>query len=502
MVRTPPKRTASRSPDNGRPYKRFATSSPEEGEVNDDEDTSVPHASRPVSPPRPIQKFETKVKFPFKKKNGVEASASLPPKPEVKEKVTPAVIYERSEEDERRIREKEQQRKQWSSQQDLSRRIPYSNKSGSIDHWEPPRDYASRDKERSRLPGSGWQYDQHVPSRHRPSNTTSDRDLYPSRSRGRSSPSPSHSTPSSTSTRRGKHRLPSHRDPSPVGNYTPPRRDYGVDRIRDKQRERDDAWDRDRDHERRFEGDHGRRDDRHYLARDDRGYHADHDDRYWRPGGSPRPDYGRRDDYDYRDSYEAARKRGMDSYRPTSPGPSARTISTSAYPPRSPSPEHTTDGPRTPPPPSEPPPPPPPLASPKDETLPTSHASVSIPLPIRRPGAPLDLHSPAPLDLPPVNESVVKREQERKGSEGEVREVREIKKRMPVRRSRKEEYEAYGRSFGGCGMQSDYNVTTKLGEGTFGSVNVFHPLKFCLSHFLFTEKCTKPYTLPVSELSH
>jgi serine/threonine-protein kinase BUR1 len=67
----------------------------------------------------------------------------------------------------------------------------------------------------------------------------------------------------------------------------------------------------------------------------------------------------------------------------------------------------------------------------------------------------------------------VKREQERKDSEGEVKEVPEVKKRMPVRRSRKEEYEAYGRSFEGCGMQQDYDVTTKLGEGTFGSVYVF-----------------------------
>ncbi|KIK92698.1 hypothetical protein PAXRUDRAFT_146724 [Paxillus rubicundulus Ve08.2h10] len=31
--------------------------------------------------------------------------------------------------------------------------------------------------------------------------------------------------------------------------------------------------------------------------------------------------------------------------------------------------------------------------------------------------------------------------------------------------------EAYGRTFEGCGMQRDYNVTTKLGEGTFGEVH-------------------------------
>ena len=52
----------------------------------------------------------------------------------------------------------------------------------------------------------------------------------------------------------------------------------------------------------------------------------------------------------------------------------------------------------------------------------------------------------------------------------ELRELLEVKKRPLMRRSRKEEYEAYGRSFEGCGMQGDYDVTTKLGEGTFGRV--------------------------------
>jgi serine/threonine-protein kinase BUR1 len=461
MLRTPPKRTASHSPDNARPYKRIATSSPEEGEVNDD-DTPVAHAllrtpPRPVSPPRPPQKFETKVKYPFKKKNGVEPNAQLPPKPGPKEKESYGVIYERSEEDEWRIREKEQQRKQWSSHSELSRRA-HNTKPNSVDHWEPSLDYASRDKERSRLPGSGWQYDQHTASRNKRGTATSDWDSYPARSRGRSSPSPSRSiTPSSTPTRRGKHRLPSHRDRSPVCNFSPPQRDYGVDRIRDKQREKEDAWDRDRDFDRHYDGDYARR---YHSTRDDRG-NGDYDERYWRPGGSPsRQDYGNRDDY-------GARRRGMDSYRPASPGPSARTISTSAYPPHSPSPQRTLDGPRTPPPPSEPPPPPPPLISPKDETLPTSHPPISISLPMQRPGAPMDVHSPTPLLLPPAKESVLQ-EHERKESKGEVKELREVKKRVPVRRSRKEEYQIYGRPFEGCGMQSDYDVMTKLGEGTFG----------------------------------
>lgn len=76
----------------------------------------------------------------------------------------------------------------------------------------------------------------------------------------------------------------------------------------------------------------------------------------------------------------------------------------------------------------------------------------------------MHVHSPTPMPLPPATTSVIQRDQER----GEVKEVR---KREPVRRSRKEEFEAYGRSFEGCGMQGDYDVTTKLGEGTFGSVS-------------------------------
>ncbi|KAF7975517.1 hypothetical protein HWV62_9329 [Athelia sp. TMB] len=49
--------------------------------------------------------------------------------------------------------------------------------------------------------------------------------------------------------------------------------------------------------------------------------------------------------------------------------------------------------------------------------------------------------------------------------------VKETRKREPVRRTREEEYQAYGRWFEGCGRQGDYDVTTKLGEGTFGEVH-------------------------------
>jgi len=39
-----------------------------------------------------------------------------------------------------------------------------------------------------------------------------------------------------------------------------------------------------------------------------------------------------------------------------------------------------------------------------------------------------------------------------------------------VKRTAKAEVQAYGHQFAGCGQQSDYETTTKLGEGTFGLV--------------------------------
>ncbi|PFH50529.1 hypothetical protein AMATHDRAFT_144903 [Amanita thiersii Skay4041] len=94
---------------------------------------------------------------------------------------------------------------------------------------------------------------------------------------------------------------------------------------------------------------------------------------------------------------------------------------------------------------------------------------------MQRPGAPKDIHSPpsilpdAPLKQSEPFNSVVDKNKERK--ESEPPKVRPVRTREIVRRSRKEEMEAYGRTFIGCGKQSDYEVTTKLGEGTFGEVH-------------------------------
>jgi hypothetical protein len=42
--------------------------------------------------------------------------------------------------------------------------------------------------------------------------------------------------------------------------------------------------------------------------------------------------------------------------------------------------------------------------------------------------------------------------------------------RQPLRRTREDEYKAYGRTFIGSGQHDDYDAMTKLGEGTFGHV--------------------------------
>ena len=100
----------------------------------------------------------------------------------------------------------------------------------------------------------------------------------------------------------------------------------------------------------------------------------------------------------------------------------------------------------------------------KDDTLPAAHAVVSFAL--KRPNAPRDDHSPSPLPLPPAREEDIQRAREKRavvggadgtGQAGALAMTTGRKKREPVQRSRKEEMEAYGRAFEGCGKQSDYD---------------------------------------------
>ncbi|KAH9887224.1 kinase-like domain-containing protein [Cubamyces lactineus] len=75
MLSSLPKRPASTTPDRDRPAKRQATSSPEEGELEDATPPPAPVARSPSpvkAPPKPV----AKVPFPFKKKANVQENGS------------------------------------------------------------------------------------------------------------------------------------------------------------------------------------------------------------------------------------------------------------------------------------------------------------------------------------------------------------------------------------------------------------------------------------------
>ena len=448
MVTSPAKRPASASPDALRLPKRPATSSPEEGELDD----PSPPLSLPSSLPAKPQpaSAKPKVPFPFKKKGEPPVNGS-------------AGGAELSESDGRFPRDADARRRPG--------RGP-GRPSMVADHWEPPSRY---------YPPQRWDA---YPQR----DYRDERDR--ARDRGRSPlPPPSYSprsrSPSgSPSGPREKHRLPAHR---------PPNRDVSPSplRVRDRDRERE-ARDRDRHGDR--EDRERDRDRRYREENDDRHYHPDDSNRYDRRDYPPRRVDDRRGgrhegDYDYDRPFrydDRNRGRRMDSYRPsppryapvsplphspsqTQPPPSTQAASSPPAilpPPHSPSSQPTESAQiaGTPPPPAQSPPPAPPPDErifTKNDMLPESHAHVAIPM--KRPGAPKDIHSPPSIlhhEPPPADKD---RERER----GELK-VRPVRTRAVVRRSRKSEMEAYGRTFRGCGVQSEYSVTTKLGEGTFG----------------------------------
>ncbi|KAG5638003.1 hypothetical protein H0H81_002271 [Sphagnurus paluster] len=415
------KRHASRSPSGSREAKRLA-STPEEGEVDDAFSPSrsslaTPSISLPAKPV--IATTKPKLAFPFKPKTGPSNSRSS--SVHIEKKDGP-VVYERSAEDQERFagRQPEPRNKPAYSRQ-------YRNNSrdrgGSSKHYAPQQDSYSDHRPRS-------------PS---------------SRSHSSGSPQNIHE----------RHRLPRG---SPLD-----------DRV----------WgDRDRDRggrDRRYEDeDRGRG---RYYAGKDRHYRPAH----LHPNDSwPRRDWrDRRDERDYYDDryygYED-RDRRRNEYPSRSPTPVRRSPSplhahpTSSLPPLPPSAQPPPPIPHLPPlaymppPPknSPPPPPPPDPRLMKDMTLPQEHKTVSIQL--RRPPGPKGMHSPTHTLHPPTKNVLMTN-----GARNEKKEpdapVRQIRKRDPVRRSKKEEMEAYGRTFEGCGMQSDYDVTTKLGEGTFGEVH-------------------------------
>ncbi|KNZ81604.1 Serine/threonine-protein kinase cdk9 [Termitomyces sp. J132] len=114
---------------------------------------------------------------------------------------------------------------------------------------------------------------------------------------------------------------------------------------------------------------------------------------------------------------------------------------------------------------SPPPEPPPDPRLIKDTTLPQEHQTVSIAL--KRP-PPLHEGPSSPYHSAPPPGDNWKREDKQ---EQESLKAKYYRRRNIVRRSPDEEMKAYGRKFEGCGLQSDYDVTTKLGEGTFGEVH-------------------------------
>ncbi|KAF8631483.1 hypothetical protein AX15_002371 [Amanita polypyramis BW_CC] len=486
MATSPAKRQASASPDAYRPPKRLATSSPEEGELDDPvplSPQSQPLHSSLQPNPQPLAK--PKVPFPFKKKTE-------------QAKIGSASGGESNESDGRFARDADVRRRQG--------RAP-GRSSMIADHWEPG--YGSSS---SRFyPPQRW--DSYPPRDYR------DRERDRDRERGRSPPppvpssySPQSRSPSSRSHsgQREKHRLPAHHVLPRDASFSPP------PRVRDRERERDrdirDRDERERDRDRRYREE---QDDRHYYPEDlDRYDRRDRelypyrrgDDR--RGGGcretSYEHDYDRSYRYDDRD-----RGRRMDSYRPSSPPryapvsphpppplvspppqsqPPPLSQPPSPPPPPPPPPPSSVPQPRSPPsqppsqtaengqitgtpppPPQSPPPPPPPDTRllPKNDMLPDLHVHVTIPM--KRPGAPRDIHSPPSIlhHAPPVDGE----DKEKKDKQKVEPKARLVRAREISRRSRKEEVEAFGRMFVGCGEQSDYEVTTKLGEGTFGEVH-------------------------------
>ncbi|KAI0064903.1 Pkinase-domain-containing protein [Artomyces pyxidatus] len=444
------KRTASTSPDasKARPRKRLETSSPEEGEVDD----ASPVDGRGPAPPPVVTKPELKVKFPFKKKAGVEdRDARLPRNP---------------------VWDSDKQRGRGGGRVILPRT--------TTDHWEPDsgpsrgrdvRESVDRDRKRQSYGSDRSPYGRDTrrrqsPQRHSLSSGDSagaqrsryDKDRSRERSPASSASGESRTSGSRSGSRRKTHRLPPPR--SVQASPTPPR-----SRTRLHGYESDGGYGASNGYSR------GGDDPVNNWPPDSRAQYRrepidDYDgDRYYRPSLSPRyssKDYkSRRDPYVHR--YDADRDRPQRR----SPSPPHRTRYPSTDSPRENS--VTLPRPRSP---STPPPPPPAHHSWSQNALPPS-------LPPKAP-APEGLRSPPSLPLPPPQTAARERANGHQLGTGESetpsktrasgRQGRRPNRHGPYR-TREEEQKAYGRMFVGSGQQSDYDATTKLGEGTFGEVH-------------------------------
>ncbi|KAI0938437.1 hypothetical protein AcV5_000119 [Taiwanofungus camphoratus] len=477
MVTTPSKRSATTSPDVTRPSKRQATSSPEEGELDDATPPPPSLLTRLSTPPQPPTKHGNKVPFPFKRKtipheDQVEGGAKAWRAP---------LVYERSQHDEQRFREEDERRRAYSRPGRYDSRPVQSR---GADRWEP-----SVDRYENGVRGRWDHQDTSFGPHYHRERGTDNWDHHPrppisprhERERHFSSRSPS--SPRSRSplspTHKEKHRLPPPR--AIPGPLSPLRDQYYDERKSETIRQTCDH-----SRERRRISPNGRAfatDDRPGQAWEVDRYIPNDEDRYLRTQADVRDgrDERRWDRPKYDDVFDREQQhhRGTESYHPVSPRVmSPRGLLSPRSQPRSTAPgrsEHLT-----PPPPSTPPPPPPPDGL-KNQALPTEHSVIKITLPTKKPATPVNTHSPTPVPLPVAKTDLENKHPDvqyrRQASKGGALNVRDAKavmqrlKRKPVVRTREEEARVYHRIFVGCGRQQDYDLLTKLGEGTFGEVH-------------------------------
>lgn len=428
MISAPYKRIAPASPD-ARPIKRQMTSSPEEGELDD----TSPRPPPPVpSSPTPVKSKPAKaVPFPFKKKSLPKDIADISQNGIQKGQGRP-MSYSRPPDDERRYREEEERRNAHARLIRSDVRLPPPPRVG--EHW--------------RTSAPRWDPDPDRHYHHRTDRWES-RDYAPQSPRGhgrrpasRSPSSPRSRSPISPSGAKEKHRLPPPRSPVPETLSALPKGYY----------DRDDA-----------------RRHRDSRTRDHRDTRSTWPDSYTSEDDPRRDPYIRRYEEDrdrtatLRESNDHSTVHALISpQKPLSPQSSNGSRSRPA-----------PQGPFSPPPPPELPPPPPPPEN-STTTLPSRHSTVRIPLP-KRPSSPATLTSPrkAPKLDPDVNREELLDKPILQKENGQPRVVVQRQRRKPVHRTRSEEFAVYGRIFEGCGKQEDYDVITKLGEGTFGCVPIY-----------------------------
>ncbi|KAF5390091.1 hypothetical protein D9757_003869 [Collybiopsis confluens] len=481
------KRRASRSPDTEPPSKRAVPSSPEEGELDDNEDSApqqstVGSSSSVLPPAHPSlpAKPKTKVAFPFKKK--VEQQINQPSASAAHSAVLLSGSSSSSKLDEGKRRESKDDHRNGGSHR-------------SDNHWtDRSRDNRGRD---GRMPYS--------------------------RSVSRS-PSNSHSP--------NRHRLPSSRWKH---------RDHEYDRERGRRRE--DRFEYRDSHRRGYDSYRPNYDHDYNRFSSAFSPHStssqDHAASYERP--APQPEIRRaRSPYERRavgpssprpEVRRARTPQDPPPNAPPSPQPANRRV-------RTPN-EHLSTGPtpqpppgvaRTPPRPTHlasrsshdrqtvgttsppgarpypisprseqlygddaPPPPrsPPPPAPPPDPRIKgvSERAALYISLPpkpqmlgpgsmaLQPPKAPPDYHSPASIHFDrnhdPSRASSRERDLSRLHHTPQPLQRIQLSKfqKHIERKSREEEKVAFGRVFEGCGLKLDYEMTTKLGEGTFGEVH-------------------------------